>query len=98
LCDRALQAAIFGGADYVIFDWKPELRTVLHLVNLKTGAVTQFDAPPYFTFHYINSFETADGSSLCFDFSNFETPDFINGLMLDNLRGNKLPVAASPLV
>ncbi|EIE20145.1 carotenoid oxygenase [Coccomyxa subellipsoidea C-169] len=93
-----LKAALFGGADYVMFDWKPEQRTILHLVNLKTGAVTQFDAPPYFTFHYINSFETADGASLCFDFSRFEDPDFMNRLMLDNLRGNKRPIAASPVV
>lgn len=82
----------------MMFDWKPEQRTILHLVNLKTGAVTQFDAPPYFTFHYINSFETADGASLCFDFSRFEDPDFMNRLMLDNLRGNKRPIAASPVV
>lgn len=93
-----MQAAVFGGADYMMFDWKPEQRTVLHLVNLKTGAVTQFDAPPYFTFHYINSFETADGSALCFDFSKFDDPDFLNKLVLDNLRGNKQPIAASPVV
>ena len=53
-----LQAAVFGGGDYVMFDWKPEQRTTLHLVNLNTGKVQQFDAPPIFTFHYINTFET----------------------------------------
>ena len=81
----------------MIFDWKPELRTLLHLVNLKTGAVTQFDAPPYMTFHYINSYETADGSSLCFDFSKLD-PSFLNALMLDNLRGNTRPLTASPVM
>ena len=49
-----------------MFDWFPERRTRLHLVPLKGGPVRTFEAPTYFTFHYINAFETADGRSLCF--------------------------------
>jgi carotenoid cleavage dioxygenase-like enzyme len=59
--------------------------------------VRQFDAPPYFTFHYLNAFETADGSALCFDVPVFEDPSFLNGLFLDNLREHKRPIASSPL-
>ena len=32
-----MQATLFGRAEYVMFDWIPEQRTLLHLVNLKTG-------------------------------------------------------------
>ena len=62
---RAHQAAVVGGAE-TMFDWLPERRTRLHLVPLAGGPVRNFDAPTYFTFHYINAFETADGRSLCF--------------------------------
>ena len=93
-----VQATLFGGADHIMFDWKPEQGSRLHVVDLKTGERKQIDAPAYFTFHYINSFETADGKSLCFDFSHFEDPSFLNGLYLDNLRQHKQPVAKSPVV
>ncbi len=55
-----------GGAEYVMFDWLPERRTRLHVVPLAGGPTRVFDAPAYFTFHYLNAFETADGRSLCF--------------------------------
>lgn len=97
MCD-SVQATLFGRADHIMFDWKPEQRTLLHLVNLKTGERKEFDAPAYFTFHYINTFESPDGKFLCFDFSHFEDPGFLNGLYLDNLRQHKQPVAKSPVV
>ncbi len=81
-----------------MFDWKPEQRTLLHLINLKTGERQEFDAPAFFTAHYINCFESADGKSLCFDFSHFEDPGFLNNLFLDNLRQQKEPLAKSPVV
>ena len=96
--NSVLQAAIIGDAEYILFDWKPEERTLLHLVNLKTGAVTQFDAPPYFAFHYINTFETADGSSLCFDFGDFGDPEIVRSLSFDNIRSIQRPLAASPVL
>lgn len=65
MCAR-MQAAVVGGAEYTMFDWFPERRTRLHLVPLNGGPVRTFEAPTYFTFHYINAFETADGRSLCF--------------------------------
>ena len=92
------QATLFGGADHIMFDWKPKQRTILHLVELMTGQVKQIDAPAYFTFHYINSFETPDGKALCIDFSHFDDPSFLNGLYLDNLRQHKQSVAKSPVV
>ena len=63
------QAALYGTTRYVMFDWKPEMGTTLHLINLMTGAVRKVSAPAYFTFHYVNAFEAEDGSALCFDFA-----------------------------
>ena len=54
--------------------------------------VSQVDAPPYFTFHYINSFETPDGAALCFDLSDFGDPAIINSFLLDNLRQHCVPL------
>ena len=56
------QGAASGGGEYGLFKWDASAHTRLHLVDLRTGAVRQLDAPPYFTFHYINSFETPDGA------------------------------------
>lgn len=52
----------------------------------------QLDAPPYFTFHYINSFETPDGAALVFDMTDFGDPAIINSFMLDNLRSHAAPL------
>ena len=86
-------------APYVMFDWKPETGSIIHLVPLdgdKTK-IRHVKAPPYFTFHYINAFETEDGSNIHIDISNFETPEMLNGRYLANLRENKKPVEKSPL-
>lgn len=62
------QALITGSpAEHVIFKWKPNVPTRLHVVRLCDGAVTTHEAPPFFTFHYVNAFE-AEGM-LCFDFA-----------------------------
>ena len=61
-----------------MFDWFPERRTRLHLVPLNGGPVRTFEAPTYFTFHYINAFETADGRSLCFGARDAELLSFSN--------------------
>jgi carlactone synthase/all-trans-10'-apo-beta-carotenal 13,14-cleaving dioxygenase len=88
-----------GSADYVMFDWKPQHGSRIHLVPLNgdNNQIKSFDAPAYFTFHYLNAFETADGKSVCFDFANFETPDVMAGLYLEEMRERKRPVAHSPL-
>jgi carotenoid cleavage dioxygenase-like enzyme len=93
-----MQATLFGRVEYIMFDWIPEQRTLLHLVNLKTGKRKEFDAPAFFTFHYINTFESTDGKFLCFDFSHFEDPGFLNGYYLDNLRQHMQPAPKSPVV
>ncbi|KAK9831473.1 hypothetical protein WJX81_008489 [Elliptochloris bilobata] len=96
-CFFNIKAAVAGGAEYVMFDWCPERRTRLHLVPLAGGAVRTFDAPAYFTFHYLNAFESADGRSLCFDFPWFEDPIMLNNLYLDVMRSNGSTICSSPL-
>ena len=82
-----------------MFDWKPELGTRLHVVPLDgKGQVRVFEAPPFFTFHYINSFETSDGSALCFDFAQFNDPATLNKLNLEPLRTNSQCLDPSPVM
>ena len=83
---------MLGSAPYIVFDWQPELGTKLHVVDLKDGSLKTYPAPNYFTFHYANAFETADGRQICFDFPSFEDPELVNALKLDNMRDLLRPV------
>ena len=82
-----------------MFDWKPETGSIIHLVPLDGNKtkIRHVKAPPYFTFHYINAYETEDGSEIHIDFSNFETPEMLNSMYLSNLRNNERQVEASPV-
>ena len=44
--------------DHVVLEWKPEQETLLHVVPLQGGPVRTLTAPCYFTFHYMNAYET----------------------------------------
>ena len=44
--------------DHVVLVWKPEQETLLHVVPLQGGPVRTLTAPCYFTFHYMNAYET----------------------------------------
>ena len=95
-----LQAALtIGSAPYVQFDWKPETGSLLHLVPLDGDAtkIRHVKAPSYFTFHYINAYETEDGSSINIDFGNFGQPEMLNAMYLDKMKTSTETVCASPL-
>lgn len=66
-----MKATLFEGADHIMFDWKSELNTILHLLDLKTGQVKQFHSPSYLTFHYIKALrrQMANRSALTFQSS-----------------------------
>lgn len=99
-CIDLTQAALtIGSAPYVQFDWKPETGSTLHLVPLDgdKSKIRHVRAPSYFTFHYINAYETDDGSSIHIDFGNFQDPEMLNGLYLSNIRSNARPIEASPI-
>lgn len=66
-CHVLLLQALSTGkpSDYVVMKWKPEEDTILHLVPLSgKGPVRSFRAPKYFTFHYMNAFESGAARSI----------------------------------
>lgn len=66
-CHVLLPQALSTGkpSDYVVMKWKPEEDTILHLVPLSgKGPVRSFRAPKYFTFHYMNAFESGATCSI----------------------------------
>lgn len=81
------------------FDWKPETGSLLHLVPLDgdKSKIRHIKAPAYFAFHYFNAYETDDGKSIHMDFSNFEQPEMLNAMYLDNMRASKYSVCPSPV-
>jgi carotenoid cleavage dioxygenase-like enzyme len=49
--------------EYVIMQWKPQEESLLHVVPLDgKGPVRSFKAPTYFTFHYMNAYESGEGA------------------------------------
>jgi len=71
--------------EHLFMDWRPERPTRVHVVSLKTGHVTTKLAPPFWTFHFQNAFESDDGSELYVDMAKFETPNVLNQLLLEPL-------------
>lgn len=73
-----------------MFDWKPEHDTVLRVLALDgSGLVRRFQMPPWFSYHFINSFETTDadlGRCICVDVPVAENANSISELYLDNMR------------
>jgi hypothetical protein len=47
--------------------------------------VRTFSAPAFFTFHYVNAFESADGQQLHMDMGVYDGPEIVNDLYLDRL-------------
>lgn len=94
-----LAALTLGSAPYVGFDWKPETGSILHLVPLNGDKtkIRHVKAPAYFTFHYINAYETEDGSSIHIDFGNFKEPEMLNSMYLDHMRSSTRPIEAAPI-
>ena len=63
---QALASGKLG--DYVIIKWKPEEESLLHVVPLDgKGPVRSFKAPRYFTFHYMNAYESGESGLMLVD-------------------------------
>jgi carlactone synthase/all-trans-10'-apo-beta-carotenal 13,14-cleaving dioxygenase len=93
---KALASGKLG--DYVIIKWKPEEESLLHVVPLDgKGPVRSFKAPRYFTFHYMNAYESEDGKQIHIDFACYDDPDNLNFLLLKNMRQGTMPVVKAPL-
>lgn len=57
-CTQAL--SVGANCEYVVMDWRPQLGTQITLVPLNgdLGGIKRFMMPSYFTFHYVNAFES----------------------------------------
>ncbi|PSC71885.1 carotenoid oxygenase [Micractinium conductrix] len=85
-------ALMMGGkSDYIFMDWQPADRTTLHVVDLRSGAVKSFRAPPFFVFHWVNAFHTQGGRLLHLDACLYEDPQIVNDLYLEPLRAGYAP-------
>lgn len=80
--------SLMTGADtpHIFLDWVPKDGTLVHVVPLDGSACMTFEAPPLFSFHTVNAFESEDGKMLHVDLSVYDNPDIINDLSLDRLR------------
>lgn len=58
-----VQALLGFGGQHAVFDWKPELGTSVRVLALDgSGVVRQFSMPPWFSYHFVNAFETDDAA------------------------------------
>ena len=71
---------------------EPDLPTRIYVIDKKTGEVLKqkFVTDPQFSFHYINSYETAR-NEIVLDLCSYDAKHFdINSLSFENLYGGKL--------
>lgn len=90
-----MESLLFGDkekAKYVAFMEKPELGTVLYLVDRNARDCNQkpqmFYAPSFFCFHVVNSFDSEDGKCFMTDLLTYKDPQVVNDLLLDHLRAD----------
>ncbi|GLC41991.1 hypothetical protein PLESTB_001056200 [Pleodorina starrii] len=75
---------------YTFMDWRPEEGTRVHVIALDGSGVVTHTAPPLFTFHFANAFESpaasGSGTEICVDFSVYDDPEILNDLSLERLN------------
>ncbi|PSC71918.1 Carotenoid cleavage dioxygenase 8 isoform B [Micractinium conductrix] len=87
-----LKALVRGGSsEYVFTSWHPADGALLHAIDLRSGAVKSFRAPPFFVFHWANAFHTQGGRLLHLDACLYEDPQIVNDLYLEPLRAGYAP-------
>ena len=78
------------------YRWKPERGTRFLVIDREDGSLrAAVEAEAFFTFHHVNAFE--DGRELVVDLVGADDPSVIDGLYLDQLRGEGRPVSPSTL-
>jgi carotenoid cleavage dioxygenase-like enzyme len=66
------------------FEWQPERGTTFHLFDRASGDLrASFDAPPGFTFHFVNCFE--EGEQVVADVCVYADPSIIDTLYMDGI-------------
>lgn len=75
-------------------DWKPEERTTVYVVEIKTGKVTTLKTDTMFCMHHVNAFETED--KIVVDVSSYPSPEFVSDLQIEILMDIKKRNAFDP--
>ena len=59
-CVAAQSLTLGGSTEYVVMNWKPEAGTRITIVPLDgdKARIKTFEMPSFFTFHYVNAFES----------------------------------------
>lgn len=70
------------------YHWHPEEKTCFYVIHKETGEVLEREGPPFFFFHFVNSFEQEDGT-LAADIVMYPDDAVMSHLYLENLRANK---------
>lgn len=77
------------------FEFDAEAKTVITLVDRKTGEVGGvWQAEPGFCFHHVNAWE--EGDEVVVDLCRFDDASVVEALYLANLRGGEYPAEARP--
>lgn len=66
------------------FEWLPKSGTIIHIVDKKSGKVTQHTVDPFFMLHHINAFEDKD--AICFDIITYPDHNIIKTTLLERMR------------
>mmetsp|Transcript_25240 Transcript_25240/g.70606 ORF Transcript_25240/g.70606 Transcript_25240/m.70606 type:complete len:248 (-) Transcript_25240:64-807(-) len=77
--------------EHIFMDWKPENPTRVHIVDLRNGKVQTKFAPSFFVFHFVNAFESEDGTELYVDMAKFRDAKVLKQLGISVLRNPESP-------
>ncbi len=82
---------LFSGKPFIQnFNWKPELGTKVYVIDKRSAKVTPFELPPFFVFHHINAYESADLIEV--DLLSYTDAGIVKDLYLSNLcKSNEAP-------
>ena len=69
-------------------DWFGDRQTDVHVINLKTGAVTSMKTENTFVMHHGNAYENEHGN-IVLDLVTYDDPKFISSMTLENFRDPK---------
>lgn len=73
-------------ADFMAFDWRPELGSLLHVVPLHGGQVRTYRAPAFLASHWVNAFESPNGRQLHLDAIAAQSPALMSQWELGRAR------------
>merc|ERR1711881_660412 len=80
--------------------WKPEYKTLVHVIDLKSQQIIQnYTMDPFFAYHHINSFENENGDVVvdittvpCDGSEGSAQCKHMNAFLLNTLRNNSYSI------